>query len=104
MALDELLEDLKPVLKEAAGELQGSDKDAFERRLRAWNTRLEEQGSPDAANGEEEEGSVSGGAEIVEVVQGMAEWLIDFGMYVTPNISAVNKERLTRVLGRAYMM
>ena len=73
-ALDVLLGDLMPLLKESANLLDGKEREDFEESLHAWNTRLQEQGPP---NEEDEE---SGDEVVVKVVREMVQWVVDFCM------------------------
>ena len=70
-ALDELLGDLTPLLKDSASLLDGKDREDFEERLHSWNTRLQEDGAPSEESGDDV---------VVEVVKEMGQWAIEFCM------------------------
>lgn len=74
--MDELLGDLMPLLKDAAGQLTGSSKSGFDDQLRGWNSRLMEQEPPDV------DSSMGEDVTVMEVVQEMTEWAVEFSLWV----------------------
>ena len=80
-ALDEILADLMPLLKDAASQLTGSSKTSFEDRIRSWNARLMEQGAPNADGGDGDE-PMGEDETVMDVVREMTEWAVEFSLWV----------------------